>query len=571
MSDDQREAANRVARELGGSAVDAGATAPTAGATGSGPDGKRDVVRVRLPSDNHQLSCTARDIGAILNKNGVFRREDMIVTIDREKGTLVPMEAQRLRTYVERYCITAKYCGRDESGKELWITKTMTREVAEGIMKSDEFKDQQRKLARVAQVSMPVMRRSGVDGGKIELLQPGYDVESKIFTLDGEVKVRPDMPFDEAKAFWRGAYSEFPYNDWQGGDWRTGTSRGFSVAMAGALSLFGIGLLGPLTPRLHFVYTANAVASGKSLQAKMAICPVFGPARVRTKGDNPEELKKELATAAIDGDAYFFLDDLDGTLKSQELNAFMTASTVGGRMLGKLGGGFAAEKQCVVFITGNNLKLSNDIERRTLRVGLYTENFDVQEREVKRPIDEEWLCQPHIRSQALSALWALIREWDKAGRPKGRRVLKGFEKWCEVFGGIVSHAGFGDPCEAPPVDDNSGSNERADMLALVEALWLDMKDTEGRQLKKKEFKFDDLVACCQENEAFMWKMEGTWKKDKETNEEWLELNQKSKSGLGLLWSEKYGGQVIQLKDGTRVRFGHRGKNRHRKYTVEIVT
>lgn len=556
-----------MARELGGAAVDTG---QPAAAQAPGGEAKPAAVRVRLPSDNYQLSATAREIGAILNKNGVFRREDLIVTIDREKGSLVPMEAQRLRTYVERYCVTAKYGGRDEAGAERWITKTMTREIAEGIIRSDEFKDQQRKLARVAQVPMPVLRRTGADAGKIELLQPGYDPESRIFTLDGEVRVRADMPFEEAKAFWRGLCSEFPFSDWREGDWRTGTSRSFAVTMAGALSLFGLGLLGPLTSRLHFVNTANAVGSGKSLLAKVAICPVFGPARVRVKGDNPEELKKELATAAIDGDAYFFLDDQEGTLRSQELNAFMTASTIGGRMLGKLGGGFAAEKQCVVFITGNNLKLSNDIERRTLRVSLYTENFDVQEREVKRPIDEEWLCQPKVRGEALSALWALIREWDQAGRPAGRRVLRGFERWCEVFGGIVLHAGFGDPCEAAPLDDNSGSNERSDMAALVEALWLRMVDGDGRSLKKKEFTFQELVDICQENECFGWKMEGTWKKDKDSGEEWLELNQKSKSGLGLLWSEKYGGQVMQLRNGTRVRFGHRGKNRHRKYVVELV-
>jgi len=564
MSDIQTEAANRIARELGGSAVDAGAPVPAA----AGTEEKKVLTYVRLPGDHYQLSATAKDIGAILCRDGVFRREDMIVTIDREKGVLVPMDAHRLRSYVETYCCPAKYMGKDESGKDKWMTKSMTREVAEGVLRADQFRDQQRKLARVAQVPMAIMRQTGPDAGKIVLLPPGYDTESRVFTIASEVKVRPDMPFDEAKEYLRGLLKEFPFGDWK----EDGKSRGFAVTIAGMLSLFGIGLLGPLTPRLHFVKTANAVGSGKSLLAKMAICPVFGPARVRVKGDNPEELKKELATAALDGDAYFFIDDLEGTLKSQELNAFMTSSTVGGRMLGRLGGGFSAEKQCVVFITGNNLKLSQDIERRTLRVGLYTDNFDVQEREVKRPIDEEWLCKPTVRGEILSALWALVREWDAAGRPHGGRVQRSFERWCAVFGGIVMHAGFGDPCEAPPVDDNSGSNERADMLALVEALVADMKGTDEKlpDNAKRDFTFQELVDCCQENECFGWAMEGTWKKDRESDDEWLELNQKSKSALGRMWSEKFGGQKIKLKSGLRVRFGHRGRNRHRRYTVEVV-
>jgi len=138
MSDIQTEAANRIARELGGSAVDAGAPVPPA----AGTEEKKVLTYVRLPGDHYQLSATAKDIGAILCRDGVFRREDMIVTIDREKGVLVPMDAHRLRSYVETYCCPAKYMGKDESGKDKWMTKSMTREVAEGVLRADQFRDQ---------------------------------------------------------------------------------------------------------------------------------------------------------------------------------------------------------------------------------------------------------------------------------------------------------------------------------------------------------------------------------------------------------------------------------------------
>jgi hypothetical protein len=562
---DQAQVANATARALAGGQVDA---ASSGVAAGSVVEQKPSVPFVRLPCENYMLSQTAREVGGILKNNGIFRRDDLVVTIDRERGIWKPMTAQKFRTYVEDYMVPAKIKGVDEAtGKPQWKATTMSKDVSGGVLESPAFLKQQRELLRVNAVPMPVLREGGESGGKIELLQPGYDHQAKIFTLSGAVTVRADMPKEDAVAFLRDLYREFPFGDRKD----DGTSRSLAVCIAGMLSYFGMGLIGKLTNRLHFVYTANTVASGKSLLAKMAIVPVAGSARVRVKSDSAEELKKELATAALDGDSYFFLDDLEGVLKSQELNAFMTSATVGGRMLGGLTG-FTAEKQCVVFITGNNLKLSTDIARRTLRVALYSEQFDVQEREVKRPIDEEWLSRPDVRGDVLSALWALIREWDKAGRPKGARVLRGFERWCEVFGGIVLNAGFGDPCEAPPLEDNSGSNETADMLALVEALYADMRATlhDGVPARKKEFTFQDLVDACQENDAFSWAMEGTWKKDRESTEEWLELNQKSKSALGRMFSEKFGGQVMRLKDGTRVRFGHRGRNRHRKYAVEVV-
>jgi hypothetical protein len=557
---DQANAANEIARALAGGAVD---PASSGIASASASEQKKSVPYVRLPTENYLLSQTAREIGGILKNNGIFKREKKVVTIDKRKGGWELMDADTFRSYCEDYMVPARLKVMDE--EKVWKSMTMTRDVAIGVLKAPAFLEQQRELLRVNSVPMPVWREGGEKGGRIELLQPGYDPEAKIFTLPSEVVVRPDMSIDEAVTYLRSLYKEFPFGDWK----EDGTSRSLAVCIAGMVSFFGLGLLGPLTSRLHFVTTANTVGSGKSLISKMAIVPVTGSARVRVKGENSEELRKELASAALDGDNYFFLDDLDGMLKSQELNAFMTSATLSGRMLGGLSG-FTAEKQCVVFITGNNLKLSTDIARRTLRVALYTEQFDVQEREVKNPIDEEWLARPAVRGDILSALWALIREWDKAKRPKGGRVLRGFERWCEVFGGIVMHAGFGDPCEAPPLDDNSGSNEIADMLALVEALYADMQARPEGALRKKEFTFQELVDACQEHDAFAWAMEGTWKKDRDSQEEWLELNQKSKSALGRMFSEKFGGQVMRLKSGIRVRFGQRGRNRHRRYTIEVI-
>jgi hypothetical protein len=251
-------------------------------------------------------------------------------------------------------------------------------------------------------------------------------------------------------------------------------------------------------------------------------------------------------------------------LKSQELNAFMTSATWGGRMLGSLQE-FSVPKQAVVLITGNNLALSTDIANRTLRCNLYTEEFDSQARQIIKTIDEEYLCRTEVRSDILSALWALIKAWDAAGRPKGGRILRGFERWCGVFGGIVSHAGFGDPCEAPPDDDYSGDTEVADMRTLVQVLVEDM----GLE-KKKDFAFQDIIDACQSHECFTWMMEGNMKKDKDSSDEWLELNQRSKSAMGKMLAARFGGRRFKLADGRVLRFGQRGRNRHRKYTVEVI-
>lgn len=562
---EQANAANAAARELGGGLVDPN----SAGKALPAPPVRVEPIKVRLPSEGYQLTATAKELGAIVCQNGVFKRDAQFVTVgrdDRGRPIFEDLDAQRFRTYVEKLCVTGKWRnGNDDTGP-IFKAMTMSAEVAAGVLSTDAFKEQQRPVRRINEVPFPVMRRNG----KVELLAPGYDPESRIYTFDSGVVVREDWSLQQAVEYLRSLYKEFPLADRK----EDGTCRSEAVIIAALLSLWGIDLLGPLASRLNFFISANSQRSGKSLIAKSIIATVCGVPHARTKPESSEEIRKDLAAVALGGRPYYFLDDLEGLLKSQELNSFMTSAGIGGRMLGGLSE-FSAEKQCVVFITGNNLALSPDIENRTLRVSLYEEQFDMQARQVSRTIDEEWLLRTDTRSDVLTALWTLIKEWDKQGRPDGRRVLKGFERWCRVFGGMVIAAGFGDPCEAPPADDTSGDSDSADMRTLVEVLVADMEtkpghiDGEWNPPTKKAFEFQDLVDACLENSCFEWHMDGTWKEDKKNGDKWLELNQRSKTWLGKHWSGAAGGRVFKLKDGRAVRFGARGKNRQKRYVVNF--
>jgi len=593
MSDDQQEAANRKAREMGGSAVDAGLVPfPEQGTKGADGEPKKHVPFVRLPCEGYPDSRFQLEVGAILNKNGVFRRDRMPVVINRETSAVDPMTPRRFSSYCEKHMIVAKFHWNSKAngGQGDWdkVPKSMNTDTAARCLESDWFIDQQRPIRRVNFVRMPIIRRDG----RIELLPHGYDAESRIFTVPSEIKVDEDMPLDTPKdGTKRGARDiindlvrEFPFGDFKEDNQANreagvvGLSRSKAVHVSTMVSLFGAGLLGELVNRLHPCYVANAQRSGKTLLAKTAIVPIFGPAKATPKPESEDDLRKRLTTAAQVASPYLFLDDLDGLLRSQSLNAFMTAPTWTDRKMGSHEE-LVATKETVVIITGNNLSLSTDIANRTLRCNLYTEEFDAQTRTIQRVIDEEYLARPGVRSEILSSLWALIREWDRAGRPKGKRVLRGFEQWCEVFGGIVTNAGFGDPIEPAPSDDFSGDQEAADMMSLIQVLVADMQRLndltpleEGKKpepLKKKEFTFEELVEAAQANDCFGWMMGGTTKKD-DQGEEYIALDQRSKSALGKLFAAKYGGRKFRLKDGRVVQFGKRGRNRHRKYSLEIV-
>jgi len=94
-----------------------------------------------------------------------------------------------------------------------------------------------------------------------------------------------------------------------------------------------------------------------------------------------------------------------------------------------------------------------------------------------------------MRPRILGALWALVRDWDAAGRPKPSRPHTAFPRWSEIIGGVVEHAGYGCPlqtAEIPSAADVDG----ADMRELVQLL-------DGEPVK-----FDELVDTAWEHGLF---------------------------------------------------------------------
>ncbi len=603
--DDQVAAANAFARAEGGALVEppADQSAPPAGAKAPQPPppvpgvegdlgagvGTRatepaalDALYVRLPSVGWGAHRFYAEIGARLRDKNIFRVGREVVVVDDETGAHQPMTANWFTSYVNKFMIPAQFKWNGDTFR--WDKKeaTMKKDHAAGCLESDQFLQHIRRLARVNTERMPVLRADG----RLDLLKPGYDAETRTYTLPGALQINEDLPLSEAIAIYNNLVKEFPFGDYKEDTDANrekgvvGKSRSMAVHLVNMVSLYAQGLLSPLNKRLHFVYVANSQRSGKTLLAQAAIVPIFGAVKTKSLPKDDAELRKMLATAAFQNKPYLFLDNLEGMLRSPALDAFMTSSTYSDRVF-QAQVDMDAEKQTVVIITGNNLALSTDIANRTLRCQLYTEEADTQGRKIQHEFDEDYLARPAVRRDLLSALWALVREWNAAGRPTtrklGGRVLKGFEPWCDRFGGIVMSAGFVDPCEAPPTDDFSGDTEGADMETLVKALvyFMDHKPNHdgGFGVREHEFDFADLVEAAMEEDCFTWMIQGTKRlvKSGAGEEKYvMELTPGAKSSLGKMFSAKYGGRRFRLPDGRTVRFGLRGRNRHRKYQVEIM-
>jgi hypothetical protein len=221
-----------------------------------------------------------------------------------------------------------------------------------------------------------------------------------------------------------------------------------------------------------------------------------------------------------------------------------------------------------LYMTGHGVTLTGDLVRRCLEVKLHMQEANVQNHQVTREITDTWLSSNAARGQICSALWALIRHWDKMGRPKGPTTKGNYLEWCEVFGGIVHAAGFGDPCTQPAAEE-SPDPEYADMHALVSHFF-----PEGDNVPVVEVTFEQMVEASLHINAFRWMIDGRWRDGGEDEngkklDKWYEANAKTNAKLGTLWSVKYGGALFRLSNGRTVEFGKRGKNRHKKYTLTL--
>jgi len=533
--------------------------APPALPPAEGSEGANEVPELPAVEITPVIAPIAAQIGGILCTNGVFTRQRAVMTIDRA-GRLVEMSAKRFRTYVEDHLITyrARY---DQAGTMQRRAETIGVDMAATILESDQFLRKQRELSRTATVRQPVKRKDG----RIELLPEGYDAESGTYTVPGGVEFALDMPLDAARSVLRDVLAELPLNDRK----PDGTSRNEAAIIALMLSVFAAPLIGLTTRRLNAMLSSNSVGSGKTLIGQMIVIPTYGSCDLQPVPETEENWRKILDTETLAGSPVIFFDDIEGFFKSQILNAYLTAPTWSGRRMHSQSK-FTVPKLATVILTGNNLEVSQDVSRRFLHVKMLVDEANPQERTIKREIDDAWLASPEKRALLLAAMWAIVREWDAAGRPRGKRVVRGYEEWCRTYAAMSEWAGFGDALEPLPVED-SGNTELADMLALIERLLAQaqVQDDLDRPAGITpaaggwEVTFQHIVDSAVAVNSFTWALRGREKDDH------FILDASGNSRFGKILSG-FGGKKFRLDGGRVVEWDTPGKKRGKHYLLKLL-
>jgi len=519
-----------------------------------------DLPPIELPRKGRYNSEFFAEVGAVCARNGVYRRDRSVVTVNHGNGMAVPLDPKRFSSYLEKVAYPCRRVRKQDEEERL--VKESIGETLSGLcLASDQFLDKTRPLTAVHPTRAPIMRPDG----SIQLLSEGYDAESGVLTLRAPgVEIDETMSIEAARTLYLDYLDEFDFVDWDGSDRKSG--RSYAIMGAQSLAVFAAGLFPAAAKMVGFLHNAARHGSGKTLLAEFGLVPFFGEVTTASKLQDEVHFTSVLDTAALSGVPYLFLDDLEGKLKSQALNRFMTSEHWSGRLF-HTQRQFAVGKKITVIMSGHSLTFSGDLSRRFLVTKLHVPTFDQDDRKFKRVLTSHFLKRPAVRSGILSALWAFIRHWDKEGRPKPKRKISGFDDWTDIICGITECVGLGDAL-VKQEDEDSIDSEGSDMKRMVALLARDMA-AQGRA--NKTWLFKELVVLCANEELFRDAIDGKFKEDTD-GEQILEVELKrwSQGKLSQLWGDKYGGQEFVV-DGVTVRFGTRGAKRARgKYVVEML-
>ena len=486
------------------------------------------------------IRALALDMGRLLARQNIFLKSGEIVTVNPISGACDLMTAARFVGWIEEFC-TVKHSGRGR--------KSMGREDASLVLAQDIFRSCLRPLIAVHLMRLPVL-----DGeGKPRWLEPGYDAESQIYTVE-TISYELDWTLDRSRE-WLNKHGEgYPWS-WPDEERpHIENNRSWAVQIAAMVGMYCRAFFKPGTTRPMITFIGNQPGTGKSTLVAMILIPVFGHASATKTPKDDSDMDKELETAANTAAPYLFFDDIGRGIFSNPLNRFITASSHSGRNMGGNNSAFRALAQTQVFATGNDIKLSPDLMRRSLVAELFLAG-EVRDQHHDLIISPNYLARPEVTAGFLSALCGMVNNWAETQRLPHPRPLESFEEWTGIVGSIVQLGMYMDPL-SPPDLSSGGSEDEDEMKLLLIRVAGDSDRTKTNVFDRKE-----LVAKAREW-GLLENVVGT-KDDKD-----LDATANKRFGRQL---QKWRGRELVDSKGRKFRFGHRKKNVGASYPLTFLT
>lgn len=163
----------------------------------------------------------------------------------------------------------------------------------------------------------------------------------------------------------------------------------------------------------------------------------------------PEELNKVIIAKLLDSpDGIMFFDNvpMNSVVDSAPLATALTTTRFNGRVLGS-STDFSSPVRHLWAMTGNNVRLSHELQRRTVPITLFPDEVNPELRQdFKHPDLEAWTIEN--RAELIQALCIIVKNWIDDGMPMWKpdkekaQVMGSFDRWSLITGGILQSFGM---------------------------------------------------------------------------------------------------------------------------------
>lgn len=233
-----------------------------------------------------------------------------------------------------------------------------------------------------------------------------------------------------------------------------------------------------------FAVTSNTRGTGKSRLVDLASLIAHGMQAPRTPiSTADDELRKMIGSVLADGSPIALLDNAKSGAKfgGPAFDALLTSTEWKDRTLGK-SESVSMPATCVWFVTGNNIRFSDDLSRRTLHVRLESPAQNPEDRtDFKHGSGGALFAVVEKRRKFLVAqALTILRAHALAGRPT-TQTWGSYEAWSTIVANAITWLGLPDPLRSRATEDPASDDDTIILTTMARVL-LDI----GRPVTAKE-------------------------------------------------------------------------------------
>ena len=379
-----------------------------------------ELPEVVLPGGGKTITGSACELGKLLsaaNTHFLFGGAPSRLLHNKDEPMLKAIDPGALCSDFEA---VAKLLAIRETDSGIRFVPTIcSKSTAEQILKSATFANELPPIQLISRCSVLTER----DGSLAQI--SGYDRVSGIWSIGTPV---PDISIEEAKARLTELLADFNFAS--AGD----LSRAHAALITPALVMGG--LLGGRAP--IDLGEADQSQTGKGFRNKLTAA--IYSAAMKTVAQNPAggvgSLKESFDSYLVAGANLISFDNISGKLNLTSLESFMTEDSYLARVPYRP----AIEidpRRVIVMLTANKAEATKDLANRASVVRMLKQPDSHRFASFKEgDILDHILAQPEYY---LAAVFSVIHEWHRRGKPVISEANHDFRRWARVLGYMVEH------------------------------------------------------------------------------------------------------------------------------------